>query len=88
MARLRVPQVLEGLSELLNAVFVSLLRTSGYRHLLMAARGRPWLEVTVPSRKPVSEDYEFSQVIEKTGGRHGIRTHGLLVANEALSQLS
>jgi integrase len=25
---------------------------------------------------------------EKTGGRHGIRTHGLLVANEALSQLS
>ncbi len=28
------------------------------------------------------------QVIEKRGGRHGIRTHGLLVANEALSQLS
>ncbi len=25
---------------------------------------------------------------EKNGGRHGIRTHGLLVANEALSQLS
>ncbi len=29
-----------------------------------------------------------SQVIEKNGGREGIRTPGLLVANEALSQLS
>jgi len=28
------------------------------------------------------------QVVEESGGRHGIRTHGLLVANEALSQLS
>jgi hypothetical protein len=27
-------------------------------------------------------------VIEKNGGREGIRTPGLLVANEALSQLS
>jgi hypothetical protein len=29
-----------------------------------------------------------SQVAEKYGGREGIRTLGLLVANEALSQLS
>ena len=29
-----------------------------------------------------------SQVIENVGGREGIRTPGLLVANEALSQLS
>jgi hypothetical protein len=29
-----------------------------------------------------------SQVIERNGGRHGTRTHGLLVANEALFQLS
>ena len=28
------------------------------------------------------------QMIEKNGGREGIRTPGLLVANEALSQLS
>ncbi len=29
-----------------------------------------------------------AQVIDKNGGREGIRTPGLLVANEALSQLS
>jgi hypothetical protein len=29
-----------------------------------------------------------SEVIDKNGGREGIRTPGLLVANEALSQLS
>jgi hypothetical protein len=30
----------------------------------------------------------MTQVTEKIGGREGIRTPGLLVANEALSQLS
>ena len=38
--------------------------------------------------KSQSAEIPDSQVIEKIGGRHGIRTHGLLVANEALSQLS
>ena len=35
-----------------------------------------------------AESITASQVVEKFGGREGIRTPGLLVANEALSQLS
>ena len=38
--------------------------------------------------KPVKESKDDSQVIDNNGGREGIRTPGLLVANEALSQLS
>jgi hypothetical protein len=38
--------------------------------------------------KEPDSDIADSQVIAKIGGRHGIRTHDLLVANEALSQLS
>jgi integrase len=44
--------------------------------------------VTHGVTKSDSEPAVIPQVIEKIGGPHGIRTHGLLVANEALSQLS
>ena len=38
--------------------------------------------------KPPADPNSDSQVAERNGGREGIRTPGLLVANEALSQLS
>ena len=42
------------------------------------------IETEVKAREPSGHP----QMMEGIGGRHGIRTHGLLVANEALSQLS
>jgi integrase len=44
--------------------------------------------VTNSVTKSASEPTAVPQVVEKVGGPHGTRTHGLLVANEALSQLS
>ena len=43
---------------------------------------------TKSDTKPPDGSMPDSQAIEKVGGRQGIRTPGLLVANEALSQLS
>ena len=43
---------------------------------------------TKSDTKPPDDSKHDSQVTEKIGGREGIRTPGLLVANEALSQLS
>jgi len=43
---------------------------------------------TSSDTKPPADFKNDSQVTERNGGREGIRTLGLLVANEALSQLS
>jgi hypothetical protein len=43
---------------------------------------------TVMSQSTEMEGSASSQVIETIGGREGIRTPGLIVANDALSQLS
>ncbi len=44
--------------------------------------------VTNHVTKRPGKSSRLPEVVEKIGGRHGIRTHDLLVANEALSQLS
>jgi integrase len=54
----------------------------------LSGRGSEGSYVTKHVTNLVSEQPADPQVVEGTGGRHGIRTHGLLVANEALSQLS
>ena len=67
-----------------------------YSHARMEAKraavallgGRLSSHVTVDVTIDASEGKESSQVVENIGGRHGIRTRDLLVANEALSQLS
>jgi hypothetical protein len=46
------------------------------------------LFVTKPVTSGIAPAVANSQVIEKVGGRQGIRTPGLIVANDALSQLS
>src|SRR6267154_2993772 len=43
---------------------------------------------TVMAQSEIEWAKENAEVVENVGGREGIRTPGLLVANEALSQLS
>ena len=43
---------------------------------------------TVMAQSEIEWAQENAEVVENVGGREGIRTPGLLVANEALSQLS
>ena len=43
---------------------------------------------TVKDTNPPAKLLPESQVVENFGGRQGIRTPGLIVANDALSQLS
>ena len=66
------------------------VRLEAKRKALKALSGRP--EVvgygTNNGTNALPEPTRRSQVSDKNGGREGIRTPGLLVANEALSQLS
>ena len=54
----------------------------------LSDRGSGRSYVTKNGTNSPDEDVPSSQLIERIGGRQGIRTPGLLVANEALSQLS
>jgi hypothetical protein len=84
------------LVELAQAVgtHVSQKMLEHYSHIRLEAK-RSALDVigktrhdTVMTQSPNVGGKVDSQVIENIGGREGIRTPGLLVANEALSQLS
>ena len=66
-----------------------------YSHPRMAAKrtaldtlSRIKGHVTVMSQDVVSTPSDLPEVIEKNGGRRGIRTPDLLVANEAFCQLN
>src|SRR5258708_29574980 len=57
--------------------------------LCCTSQGKPRVNLERNADTPTFHDFAGTRInIEEVGGREGIRTPGLLVANEALSQLS